>query len=83
MLGAITPCGLAVKSLLEARGYEAVVFHTIGLGGMALEEFVETHAVLGVIELSINEIGCEMFGGLASAGAHRLKPLARGRCHRC
>lgn len=77
MMGAITPCGLVVKSLLESKGYEVIVFHTIGLGGKALEEFVETNPVIGVIELAINEIGCQMFGGLASAGEHRFEAAGR------
>lgn len=77
MMGAINPCGLAVKSLLEDKGYEVIVFHTIGLGGKALEEFVASNPVVGVIELAINEIGCEIFGGLASAGEHRLEAAGR------
>ncbi len=72
MLGTTTKCGLKVKSLLEKKGYEVVVFHTVG-GGRALEEFVKNESVTGVIELGLNEIGNELFGGLSTAGPNRLE----------
>jgi uncharacterized protein (UPF0261 family) len=77
MNGTITDCGLAVKGLLEAEGYEVLVFHTIGTGGEALEDFLAHNEVTGVIELGVNEIGNELFGGLASAGPHRLETAVR------
>jgi len=77
MNGTVTGCGLAVKSLLEIEGYEILVFHTIGTGGEALESYVADHDVAGVIELAVNEIGNELFGGLASAGPHRLESAVR------
>ena len=77
MNGTVTECGLAVKSLLEAEGYEIMVFHSIGTGGEALESYVADHDVSGIIELAVNEIGNELFGGLASAGPHRLESAAR------
>src|SRR5438128_9807418 len=38
MFGITTPCGQHIQSLLEAKGYEAIVFHANGAGGGALEE---------------------------------------------
>lgn len=73
MTGLSTGCGLAVKSLLEEKGFEVGVFHTIGVGGQTFEELVKSYPVKGVIELGMNEIGNELFGGLASAGPHRLE----------
>ena len=49
------------------------MFHCIGVGGMTIEELVMSYPVRGVIELALNEIGNEMFGGLASAGPNRLE----------
>ena len=72
MNGTITDCGLAVKASLERKGYEVLVFHTIGTGGEALEEYVKSNEVIGVIELGVNEITNELMGGLASAGPDRL-----------
>ncbi|HEY93967.1 MAG TPA: UPF0261 family protein [Dehalococcoidia bacterium] len=73
MTGLSTGCGLTVKSLLEDKGFEVGVFHTIGVGGETFEELVKSYPVKGVIELGMNEIGNELFGGLASAGPHRLE----------
>jgi uncharacterized protein (UPF0261 family) len=72
MNGTITDCGLAVKASLERTGYEVLVFHTIGTGGEALEEYVKANEVIGVIELGVNEITNDLMGGLASSGPDRL-----------
>ena len=73
MTGLSTGCGLTVKSFLEDRGFEVAVFHAIGVGGETFEELVKSYPVRGVIELGLNEIGNELFGGLASAGPNRLE----------
>ncbi len=73
MTGLSTGCGLRVKSFLEGRGFEVAVFHTIGVGGRTFEELVRCYPVRGVVELGLNEIGNELFGGLASAGPNRLE----------
>ncbi|MBI2850227.1 MAG: Tm-1-like ATP-binding domain-containing protein [Chloroflexi bacterium] len=73
MTGLSTGCGLRVKASLEDRGFEVAIFHAIGVGGQTFEELIKTNSVKGVIELGLNEIGNELFGGLASAGPHRLE----------
>ncbi|MFC2014572.1 Tm-1-like ATP-binding domain-containing protein [Chloroflexota bacterium] len=73
MTGLSTGCGLRVKSLLEERGFEVAVFHTIGVGGETFEEMVRSYPVKGIIELGLNEIGNELFDGMASAGPNRLE----------
>jgi len=73
MTGLSTGCGLKVKAFLEDRGFEVGVFHTIGVGGETFEEMVRSYPVKGVIELGLNEIGNELFGGMASAGPNRLE----------
>jgi uncharacterized protein (UPF0261 family) len=72
MNGTVTDCGLAVKALLEKNGCEVLVFHTIGTGGEALEEYVKSNKVHAVIELGVNEITNDLMGGLASSGPDRL-----------
>jgi uncharacterized protein (UPF0261 family) len=72
MNGTVTDCGLAVKALLEKNGYEVLVFHTIGTGGEALEEYVKSNKVHAIIELGVNEITNDLMGGLASSGPDRL-----------
>ncbi len=73
MLGTTTACGLRLKELLEGEGFEVVVFHAIGVGGKAMEEFLQESGAEGVIELAVNEIGNELFGGKASAGPQRME----------
>ena len=73
MLGTTSQCGLQVQSVLENMGYEVVIFHAVGVGGKALEEFVVAEPVIGTIELGINEVGNDLFGGLATAGPNRLE----------
>jgi uncharacterized protein (UPF0261 family) len=73
MNGTTTSCGSKVMSMLEEENYEVVVFHSIGVGGRALEEFVKNEPVKAVIEIGLNEIGNELFGGMASAGPTRLE----------
>lgn len=73
MVGTTNACGFEVKSSLEDKGFEVVVFHCIGIGGMTFEELIMSYPVQGVIELALNEIGNELFGGLASAGPNRLE----------
>ena len=77
MTGLSTGCGLRVKSFLEGQGFEVAVFHTIGVGGRTFEELVRGYPVRGVVELGLNEIGNELFDGLASAGPNRLEAAGK------
>jgi uncharacterized protein (UPF0261 family) len=77
MMGTTTGCGLKVKKILEDGGFEVIVFHTIGIGGMTLEELAEAYPLRGVIELALNEIGNHLFGGASSAGPKRLEAAGK------
>ena len=77
MMGTTTGCGLRVKSVLEDRGFEVTVFHTIGIGGMTLEELAVAYPLRGVIELALNEIGNHLFGGASTAGSARLEAAGK------
>lgn len=78
MNGTVNNCCLRIKKLLEKDGYEVIVFHTIG-GGKALEKWIEEIGsdIACVIELSLEEIGNELFGGMASAGKERLEAAGK------
>jgi uncharacterized protein (UPF0261 family) len=76
MNGTVNTCCLHIKELLEKDGYEVIVFHTVG-GGKAMEELIEDIDVDCVIELALEEIGNELFGGLGSAGKGRLEAAGR------
>jgi len=77
MNGAVTKCGTIVKKMLENEGYEVIIFHGIGSGGRAMEEFIKDNDVVCSIELGLNEIGNDLFGGIASAGKERLEAAGR------
>ena len=79
MNGAVTKCGANVKKTLQNEGYEVIVFHGIGSGGRAMEQFIRDNDVVCSIELGLNEIGNELFGGIASAGKERLEAAGRKR----
>jgi uncharacterized protein (UPF0261 family) len=69
--------GLKVKSLLEDKGFEVIVFHAVGVGGMTFEELLKSYPVRGVIEFSLTEIGNELFGGFSPSGPERLETAGK------
>jgi uncharacterized protein (UPF0261 family) len=73
MIGITTPCVQAAKLILEARGYEVVVFHAIGAGGAALEEMVRSGSIVGVLDITTHELADELVGGVGNAGPKRLE----------
>lgn len=75
-LGDTTPCEENICRILGDK-YEVVVFHSIGPGGRALEDFIATSPVDAVIEVGLNEIGNHIFGGRADAGADRLEAAGK------
>jgi len=65
------------KKLLEEKGYEVVVFHPNGTGGRAMEELIDQGLFTGVLDMTPHEIVDELFGGVHSAGPHRLEAAGR------
>ncbi|MAK56438.1 MAG: hypothetical protein CML17_11445 [Pusillimonas sp.] len=78
-LGTIDRCTVRVRKLLEDKGYEVLVFHTLGTGGQALDQIVGERDVTAVIESSVVEHNDFLNNGLCSAGPNRSKAaLAKG-----
>ncbi len=73
MLGNTTKAVMALRDRLAEAGYEAVVFHSNGVGGPAMEELAEAGYFVGVIDFTTNEIYDPMTGGIHDAGPDRLK----------
>jgi uncharacterized protein (UPF0261 family) len=80
----VTTMGTAVcrylpwlKPLLEKRGYEVLIFHTIGIGGRCLEQVIGQGWVSGVCDLATNELINEVCGGSYIAGPERLEVAGR------
>lgn len=72
-LGTTDRCTVRVRQSLEARGYEVMVFHTLGTGGAAMEQIIRERNVAAVVDLSLIEISEHLHRGLCSAGPDRGK----------
>jgi uncharacterized protein (UPF0261 family) len=73
MLGNTTKAVMALKVRLAEAGYEAVIFHSNGVGGPAMEELAEAGQFVGVIDFTTNETYDPMTGGIHDGGPERLK----------
>jgi uncharacterized protein (UPF0261 family) len=77
MLGNTTKAVMAIKDRLAEAGYEAVIFHSNGVGGPAMEELAEVGQFVGVIDFTTNETLDPMTGGIHDGGPDRLKRVGR------
>jgi len=73
MFGVTTPCVTRARELLEAAGYEVLVFHATGTGGRAMEDLVRGGYLVGVLDITTTELADELVGGVLSAGPERLE----------
>lgn len=73
MFGNTTKCIEIATSILEASGYEVLVFHATGIGGSAMEELIASGMVAGVLDITTTELADELLGGIMSAGPNRMK----------
>jgi uncharacterized protein (UPF0261 family) len=77
MFGVTTPCVTHARELLEARGYEVLVFHATGTGGRAMEALVSSGLLSGVLDATTTELCDDLVGGILSAGPERLEAAGR------
>ena len=73
MFGVTTPCVTAAKRILEENGYEVLVFHANGPGGMAMEQLIGEGQIQAVLDITTTELPDELLGGKGSAGPNRLE----------
>ncbi|NBO91954.1 MAG: UPF0261 family protein, partial [Planctomycetia bacterium] len=72
MFGVTTPCVEIGRSILESAGYEVLVFHATGTGGLTMEGLIRDGAIRGVFDVTTTELADELVGGILSAGSDRL-----------
>jgi uncharacterized protein (UPF0261 family) len=72
MFGVTTPCVEHARKILEAAGYEVLVFHATGNGGEAMEGLITDGLIAGVLDITTTELADELVGGILSAGPTRL-----------
>ncbi|MCS6977741.1 MAG: Tm-1-like ATP-binding domain-containing protein [Gemmatales bacterium] len=76
MFGVTTPCVEAGRRIFEQAGFEVLVFHATGTGGMTMESFIRDGLVTGVFDITTTELADELVGGILTAGPDRLTAAA-------
>ncbi|WP_322807757.1 Tm-1-like ATP-binding domain-containing protein [Thermanaerothrix sp.] len=77
MFGNTTPAVNHAKSILEAAGYEVLVFHATGTGGRVMESLITDGYAVGSLDITTTELADEVCGGVLSAGPERCLAAAR------
>jgi uncharacterized protein (UPF0261 family) len=77
MFGNTTACVQHAQRILEAAGYEVLVFHATGTGGRTMESLIESGMVAGVLDITTTEWADELVGGILGAGPTRLVAAAK------
>src|SRR5205809_4597704 len=75
--GNTTACVDHARKILEAAGYEVLVFHATGIGGRTMESLIEAGMVAGVLDVTTTEWADELVGGFLTAGPTRLEAAAK------
>jgi uncharacterized protein (UPF0261 family) len=76
MFGVTTPCVTRVREILEQEGFDILVFHATGAGGLAMEELIRSGFIKAVADITTTELADDLVGGIFSAGASRLEAAA-------
>jgi uncharacterized protein (UPF0261 family) len=79
MFGNTTACINEAKKVLEAAGYEVLVFAATGAGGRIMESIIESGIVAGVLDITTTEWADELVGGVLTAGPDRLDATAKAK----
>lgn len=76
-VGITTQGAMKAAEVLEAAGYETIIFHAIGPGGRAMEQMMNEGIIGAVLDYSIIEVSNEMHHALLAGGAERLTTAGR------
>jgi uncharacterized protein (UPF0261 family) len=71
-VGITTQGAMKAIEVLEAAGYETIVFHAIGPGGRAMEQMMREGIIGAVLDYSTIEVSNEMYHALLAGGQERL-----------
>ncbi len=71
-VGITTQGAMKAVKVLEAAGYETIVFHAIGPGGRAMEQMMKEGIIGAVLDYSTIEVSNEMYHALLAGGPERL-----------
>ena len=76
MFGNTTACVTRAQHALEAQGYEVLVFHATGTGGMTMESLIASGFITGSLDLTTTELADYVCGGVMNAGPERMLAAA-------
>lgn len=71
MFGNTTLAVERARGILEARGYEVLVFHATGIGGRTMESLIADGYITASLDITTTELADEVCGGVLSAGSER------------
>jgi uncharacterized protein (UPF0261 family) len=71
-LGVLTDGAMHALELFNRKGYEVIVFHAVGSGGLAMEQMMKEGLIGAVFDYALGEIPDEVFDGLRAASPERL-----------
>ena len=77
MFGNTTAAVDHAKGIIEARGYEVLVFHATGTGGRTMEGLIADGFVSASLDMTTTELADEVCGGILSAGPDRCMAASR------
>ena len=77
MFGNTTTCVDRARSLVEAAGYEVLVFHATGTGGKTMEGLIRDGYIVASMDITTTELADEVCGGVFSAGPERCLAASR------
>jgi uncharacterized protein (UPF0261 family) len=71
MFGNTTTAVDHARSLVEAQGYEVLVFHATGTGGKTMESLIADGYIVGSLDITTTELADTVCGGVFDAGPTR------------
>jgi uncharacterized protein (UPF0261 family) len=77
MFGNTTVAVDHARELLEAKGYEVLVFHATGTGGRTMEGLIADGFITASLDITTTELADELCGGILSAGPERCMAASR------
>lgn len=77
MFGNTTTAVDHARALIEADGYEVLVFHATGTGGKTMEDLIADGYIVGSLDITTTELADHVCGGVFSAGAERCLAASR------
>ncbi len=77
MFGNTTAAVDHARGLLEAEGYEVLVFHATGSGGRTMEDLISDGYIAGCLDMTTTELADEICDGVFNAGPDRVQAAPR------